>query len=47
MFEPFVYQKRKAVGIPKSLMIGKLGSEKALQDAIRCGDVVEIQEIFG
>ena len=47
IFEPFVYQKRKAVGIPKSLMIGKLGSEKALQDAIRCGDVVEIQEIFG
>ena len=28
-------------------MIAKLGSEKALQDAIRCGDVVEIQEIFG
>jgi len=28
-------------------MVAKLGSEKALMDAIRCGDVVEVQEIFG
>ncbi len=46
-FHHFISQKRKAVGIPKSLMVAKLGNEQALMDAIRCGDVVEVQEIFG